>query len=105
MDDQRGGPDDPSRYTRVFDVAGQVFMPLDCNRGRSNGSSEPVGQLRFGLLASTNALCHDEGLSERYAAQFETVRSDLLRNGHLYLATVADGAILEFQPASTSDGD
>lgn len=105
MDDRRWEPDDPSRYTLSFDAGGQALMQLDCNRGRSTWSSERNGQLLFGPTASTNALCGDEGLSERYAAQFEYVRSYLIRDGRLFLATYADGAILEFRQTEHDDTD
>jgi hypothetical protein len=43
-------------------------------------------------------MCPPESLSERYLAQFEWVRSYVMRDGHLFLATMADGAIIEFEP-------
>jgi para-nitrobenzyl esterase len=105
MDDRRWEPEDPGRYTLVFDSGGQAFLQLDCNRGRSTWTSDTDGQLRFGPVASTNALCDDGQRSERYAAQLEFVRSYLLRDGHLFLATLADGAILEFRPAGPAAPD
>jgi len=99
MDDNAWTPQNPSRYTLTFDPDGSAYMQLDCNRGRTSWESEQAGQLTFGLVASTNALCQDDGLSERYASQFEFVRSYVMRDGHLFLATFADGAIIEFQPA------
>ncbi len=99
MDDSSWAPDDPSRYTLVFGEDGQARMQLDCNRGMGSWRSEGPGQLTFGPVAGTRALCQDDGLSERYAAQFEWVRTYVLEDGHLFLATMADGAIIEFQPA------
>lgn len=99
MDDRSWAPDDPSRYTLTLDENGSAYMRLDCNRGRGSWSSEGESQLRFGPVASTNALCQDDGLSERFAAQFEYVRSYVVREGHLFLATLADGAIIELRPA------
>jgi para-nitrobenzyl esterase len=99
MDDQRWAPEDPSRYTLELARDGRATMALDCNRGRSSWSSQQAGQLEFSPVASTRALCQDNGLSERYASQFEYVRSYVLRDGHLFLATYADGAIIEFRPA------
>jgi len=99
MDDNAWAPEDPSRYTLVFEADGAAYMQLDCNRGRGSWTSEGPGQLTFGPVASTNALCQDDGLSERYARQFEWVRSYVMRDGHLFLATMADGAIIEFRPA------
>lgn len=99
MDDRSWAPDDPSRYTLSFDPDGTAFMRLDCNRGRAAWVSERVGQLEFSPMVSTRALCRDNGLSERYAMQFEYVRSYVFEDSHLFLATYADGAIIEFRPA------
>lgn len=105
MDDNAWAPGDPSRYTLVLEADGNAYMQLDCNRGRSTWTSEGPNQLRFGPVASTNALCQDDGLSERYAQQFEYVRSYVMRDGHLFLATLADGAIIEFRPGDPAADD
>jgi len=99
MDDQSWSPTDPSRYTLTFQPDGTASMALYCNRGRADWSSEEINQLIFTPIASTSALCQDDGLSERFAMQLGFVRSYLLRDGHLFLATYADGAIIEFRPA------
>jgi len=98
MDDNAWSPDDPSRYTLTLGADGNAYMRFDCNQGRAGWQSEGPGHIEFTLVASTNALCQDDGLSERYAAQFEYVRSYVLQNGQLFLATMADGAIIEFRP-------
>lgn len=99
MDDTAWKPNDPSRYTLTLEADGNAYMQLDCNRGRGGWSSTGSGQIAFKPVASTNALCQDDGLGERFAAQFEFVRSYVFRDGHLFLATLADGAIIELQPA------
>jgi len=98
MDDTEWVPEDSSRYTLVLEADGNAYMQLDCNRGKAGWVSEESGSISFTLVASTNALCQDDGLAERYAAQFEFVRSYVLRSSHLFLATMADGAIIEFKP-------
>lgn len=100
MDDTAWVPADSSRYTLSFAADGDASMRLDCNQGKTSWRSDGVGQLAFGPVATTNALCQDDGLSERYAAQFEFVRSYQLRDGDLFLATYADGAIIELRPAN-----
>jgi heat shock protein HslJ len=99
MDDRSWSPEDSSRYTLEFDADGSAYMALGCNRGSAAWLSERPGHLEFSPVASTRALCRDDGLSERYAMQFEYVRSYVFRDGHLFLATYADGAIIEFRPA------
>jgi heat shock protein HslJ len=98
MDDSMAMADDPNKYTLSFAAEGKVTIMADCNRGRGSWASASPGQLEFGPIASTRALCPPPSLSEQYLAQFEWVRSYIMRDGHLFLATMADGAIIEFEP-------
>ena len=98
MDDSTDVPDEPSRYTLELGADGSASMLADCNRGMGNWSSEGPSQLTFGPVAATSALCPPGSLSEKYLAQFEYVRSYVLKGGHLFLATMADGSIIEFEP-------
>ena len=98
MDHTRYSPDDPSSYTMTFNADGTVQIVSDCNRARGSWDSPGPKQLTFGPLASSKVLCPPGSLDERFRAQFEWVRSYVLRDGNLYLATLADGAIIEFSP-------
>lgn len=98
MDDSVFQPEDNSNYTLSFNAEGQVAIQADCNRGAGGWTSESASQLGFSAIAATRAMCPPESLSDRYLSQFEWVRSYVLRDGHLFLATMADGAIIEFEP-------
>jgi heat shock protein HslJ len=98
MDDSTDIPDDPSKYSLAFNPDGTASMRADCNRGNGSWTSESPGQLQFGPIAATRAMCPPESLSDKFLAQFEWVRSYVLKDGHLFLATMADGAIIEFEP-------
>ena len=98
MDDTNYAPDDPARYTLVFGKDGRATLQADCNRGSAAWSSTGPGNVEFGPLAATRAMCPPESLSGKYLAQFEWVRSYVMKDGHLFLATMADGAIIEFEP-------
>ncbi len=102
MDDSIAEPDDRSLYTLEFSADGQVTLLADCNHGTGSWTSESAGQLQFGPIASTQALCPPGSLSEHYLAQFHWVRSYVLKDGHLFLATMADGSIIEFEPAEAA---
>jgi heat shock protein HslJ len=96
-------PDHPTKYTLELGSDGHASVRADCNRG--SGSYKLDGwSLAFGPLATTRALCPPGSLSDRYLAQLGQVSSWLERDGKLQLATRADGAILEFQPAPGQDG-
>lgn len=99
MDDSVYTPGDRSLYTLAFGSDGSLTLRADCNRGAGGWSSEAAGQLRFGPIAATQALCPPGSLHDRYLSQFEWVRSYVIENGHLFLATMADGSIIEFEPA------
>ena len=96
-DDSVYEPDDRTRYRIDFREDGSVAILADCNRGKGSWMSESQGHLVFGPIASTKALCAPESLSGKYLAQFQRVRSYTLKDGHLFLATDADGSIVEFE--------
>jgi heat shock protein HslJ len=98
MDDSVHEPDDPSKYTLDFRADGTAAILADCNRGTGTWTSASAAQLQFGPIAATKALCPPGSLSEWYLAQFQWVRSYVMENGHLYLATMADGSIIELAP-------
>jgi heat shock protein HslJ len=100
MDDSVFTPSDRSHYTLAFAADGSATLRADCNRGTGTWSSQGPNQLQFGPIASTRAMCPPGSLSARYLAQFEWVRSYVTRDGHLFLATMADGAIIEFEPVT-----
>ena len=98
MDDTTYAPEDRSHYTLTFGAGGEVQLRADCNRGCGTWESSRPGALTFGQLATTRALCPPGSLHDRYLAGFSWVRSYVLRDGNLFLATMADGSIIEFEP-------
>ena len=59
-------------------------------------------QLQFGPLALTRAMCPPAPLNDRMAKDWMLVRSYMLKDGHLFLALMADGGIHEFEPIGGS---
>jgi heat shock protein HslJ len=100
MDDTVYEPQDRSRYRVEFRQDGSVAILADCNRGMGDWTSESQGRLEFGPIASTKALCPPGSLSEKYLAEFQWVRSYVIKESHLFLATMADGSIIEFRPVN-----
>ena len=98
MDDRVDVPAKRSDYTLEFNPDGTAHILADCNRGSGAWTSQSPPRLEFGPVASTRAMCPPGSLSERYLAQFEWVRSYVLEGSHLFLATMADGSIIEFEP-------
>ena len=99
MDDSVAEPEDRSLYTLEFGTDGKVSLLADCNRGNGSWASESGPQLQFGPIAATMAMCPPGSLADKYLAEFQWVRSYVMNDGHLFLATMADGSIIEFEPA------
>ena len=98
MDDSTYVPRAPGLYTLEFHEDGSVAVRADCNRGRGNWTSETASQLKITQLATTRAMCMPRSLHDRFISDLNYTRSFTLNEGKLYLATMADGAILEFLP-------
>jgi para-nitrobenzyl esterase len=91
-------PDDASKYTLAFNADGTVNARIDCNRGRGGWKSAGKGQLEFGPMAITRAMCPPGSLHDQIVRQLPNVRSYLIRDGRLFLSLMADGGIYEFEP-------
>ncbi len=100
MDDASLIPDAPSKYTLTFNTDGSVNIGSDCNRASGSWDSPGPGQLSFGTLVGTVSRCPPGSLDEAYRTQFPWVRSYVLQGDHLFLATMADGSIIEFRPVA-----
>ena len=97
-DDKTLTPDDKSKYTIAFGTDGRVSARIDCNRGTGTWKSPGANQLQFGPLALTRAMCPPGSLHDRIVKDWESVRSYIMKDGHLFLSLMADGGIYEFEP-------
>jgi heat shock protein HslJ len=95
-------PDDPSKYTIEFAAGGQLTARIDCNRGRGTWTSASASQIAFGPMALTRAQCPPGSLHDQIVKQWGNIRSYVIRDGHLFLALMADGGIYEFEPIARS---
>jgi heat shock protein HslJ len=91
-------PDDPAKYTLEFAAGGELFARIDCNRGRGTWQSSGQNQIALGPLALTRAHCGDASLHDQIVKQLDNIRSYVIRDGHLFLALIADGGTYEFEP-------
>jgi heat shock protein HslJ len=91
-------PDDRAKYTIEFAAGGQLTARVDCNRGRGTWASSGSNEIAFGALALTRATCPAGSLHDQIVKQWGTIRSYVIRDGHLFLALTADGGIYEFEP-------
>jgi para-nitrobenzyl esterase len=98
-DGTRLTPDDPAKYTLEFKSDGSLLARIDCNRGRGTWKSTGPG-LELGPLALTRAACPPGSLHDPIVKHWPSIRSYVLKDGHLHLALMADGGIYEFEPSS-----
>ena len=95
-DDKVITPDERAKYTVAFAADGIVNVRFDCNRGRGGWKSAGKGQLEFGPMALTRAMCPPGSLHDQLVKHWPFIRSYLLKDGRLFLALMADGGIYEF---------
>jgi len=95
-------PDDPAKYTIEFASGGTLAARIDCNRGRASWKATPPSQVEFGPLVLTRAQCPAGSMHDHIAKQWTSVRSFVIRNGHLFLSLIADGGTYEFAPITAN---
>jgi para-nitrobenzyl esterase len=97
-DDTTLTPDDKATYTIEFDAGGRLTARIDCNRGRGTWTSGGSNQLTPGPLALTRARWPEGSLHDRIVRHWSFIRSYVVKDGHLFLALMADGGVYEFEP-------
>jgi len=98
-DDRTLTPDDRAKYTLEFAAGGRLAARLDCNRGRATWSTDGAA-LTLGPLATTRAKCPAGSLHDQIVKQWASIRSYVVKDGHLFLSLTADGGTYELEPAA-----
>lgn len=93
-------PADPSRYTIELAADGTAALRLNCNRATGRWTSAGPGQVSFGPLAMTRALCAGGSLDGRVAREIGAVRTYVLAGDRLVLNMMADGGDLVWARSS-----
>ena len=94
-------PDDRTKYTLDFGADGRLTARIDCNRGSAVWKATGSSQLELGPLALTRAMCPAGSLHDQIVKQWAFIRSFVIKDGHLFLALMADGGIYEFEPRAS----
>jgi len=97
-DDTTLMPGDKARYTIAFAAGGQLTARIDCNRGRGTWKSTGPGQLDLSPPALTRARCPEGSLHDRIVKHWPSIRSYVIRDGHLFLSLMAGGGTYEWEP-------
>jgi heat shock protein HslJ len=98
-DDTTLTPDERAKYKIEFAAGGQLIARIDCNRGHGTWKTTGPSQIKFGPLALTRAQCPPGSLHDQIVKRWGNIRSYVIRDGHLFLALLADGGIYEFEPS------
>jgi para-nitrobenzyl esterase len=91
-------PGDRAKYIITFNSDGSLTARIDCNRGRGTWKSSGPSQVELPPLALTRAMCPPGSLHDRIVKDWTFIRSYVIKDGHLFLALMADGGIYEFEP-------
>ncbi len=102
MDDSEIIPKRSADFVLDIKSDGSVLVQADCNHGFGAWSSTGASQLQFDNLALTRRGCAPDSIGSEFAKQLTWVRSYVFKDDHLYLATMADGSIIEFAPFDVS---
>lgn len=105
MDDSLFKPRAGHSYTLSFNADGQVLVQADCNRGFGAWQHTPPSGITLGPAAMTRRACGEDTEADRFLKELTYVRSFVMREGDLYLATMADGSILKFVDANQPSFD
>jgi heat shock protein HslJ len=100
-DDKTLLPDVKAKYTIEFAPDGALTARIDCNRGQGTWTSSGPSHLQLGPLAITRALCPEGSLHDQIVRDWASVRSYVIKDGHLFLTLMADGGTYEFEPMSS----
>jgi len=91
-------PVDRSQYTFAFNTDGSFTARIDCNRGRGSWKSSGPGQLELGPMAMTRAMCAPGSMHDSMVKQMPSIRSYVIRDGHLFISLMADAGTYELEP-------
>lgn len=94
-------PDDRTKYTLAFGSGGRLTAQVDCNRGTGTWMATGPSQLELGPLALTRTKCAEGSMHDQIVKQWTFMRLFLIKDGHLFLALMADGGIYEFEPRAS----
>jgi heat shock protein HslJ len=91
-------PADRSKYTLEFGADGRLDVRVDCNRGRGRWTSPGENQIAFRAVSMTRKKCSADSLHNQFSRQAGTIRSYVIRDGHLFLELMGDAGTYEFEP-------
>jgi para-nitrobenzyl esterase len=88
------------KYTLEFGADGRVNARVACNRGTGAFQTDGKGQIEFGPMAVTRAMCPPGSMDmhDHVLKQLPHVRSYVMKDGHLFLSLMADGGTFELAP-------
>ena len=99
MDDTVTDPDPDIAVGLSFGARGEVWATAGCARIEGNWSFEPPSGLIIDIPANA-AEQMPAAAASVFTRQLPWVRSGLMQQGRLFLATMADGSIIELAPVN-----
>jgi heat shock protein HslJ len=93
--DQRAAPDDPSRYTIIFQPDGSLNIRADCNRAGGKYTVQD-SRLTIEVTHSTRAACPPDSLWQTFLKNLNAAAIYFMREGHLYIDLKYDTGTMKF---------
>jgi para-nitrobenzyl esterase len=95
-------PDDRSKYTITFGSNGRATVRVDCNRGGGPWKYKGSNKIQFGSMSMSRAKCGPGSLHDRIVREGAAVRDYMIKDGHLFLSLMENGAAYELEPLTRS---
>ncbi|UCH23203.1 MAG: META domain-containing protein [Deltaproteobacteria bacterium] len=93
--DQQAAPDDPPRYTIVFQPDGRLNIRADCNRAGGKYTVQD-SRLTIEVTHSTRAACPPDSLEQTFLKNLNAAAIYFMREGHLYIDLKYDSGTMKF---------
>ena len=89
---------DPASYTLDFRKNGNLAAAIGCQRAQGSWRASGRSELQIAALALSGARCSSSPLHDHLVRNLGSVRSYVIRNGHLFLTLMGDVGVYEFEP-------
>lgn len=97
MNDEVNTPTKNEIFILSLDENGRFKATTQCLKAKGQWISNGNAHIEFNQISMENNNCSPHFLEKHFINQFQWVRSYILREDKLFLATMADGAIIELE--------
>ncbi|MBE9158725.1 META domain-containing protein [Nodosilinea sp. LEGE 06152] len=89
-------PDQPEHYTAEFLEDGTLLVRADCNRGRSQFSTNDDRSLEVSPIATTLAACPEGSIGNEFVQALSNSATYFFQDGNLFIDLAFDSGTMQF---------